>query len=83
MAAPDHTVLQVHPALRAVHAIQAPPSSARNTRAVHMHRYLEQVAKVVATVEGDPADIVVQHNAAAHQQLSKVLHINPARLILR
>jgi hypothetical protein len=34
-------------------------------------------------VEGDPADVVVQHDAAAHQQLAKVLHVNAARLILR
>lgn len=45
--------------------------------------HLEQVAKVVAAVEGDPADVVVQHDAAAHQQLAKVLHVNAARLILQ
>jgi len=37
----------------------------------------EEVAEVVATVEGDPLDIVVQHDPGRHHQLGEAGGIDP------
>ena len=42
----------------------------------------EEVCEVVARVEGDPRDVVAQHNPRAHQQLCKVHRVDAALLVL-
>eukprot|EP00964_Phaeocystis_antarctica_P049726 scaffold28807_cov67-Phaeocystis_antarctica.AAC.18 len=45
--------------------------------------HLEQVAEVVARVEGDPLDVVAQHDPRGDEQLRKVNRVDAALLVLR